>query len=110
MNWRPMSAQPCSGISTDHYPTFPTPRTRNDDPGRPCAGSAGPRPRLPSLSAVAAAEILLPRALPPFAAIRDAFGSASWNWIAAAAVLQFGSIGMLIRQQRRLLGSLGVQV
>jgi uncharacterized membrane protein YbhN (UPF0104 family) len=62
------------------------------------------------LSAVAAAAILLPRALPPFAAIRDAFGSASWNWVAAAALLQFGSIGMLIRQQRRLLGSLGVQV
>ena len=60
-----------------------------------------------TLIAVAAAAIWIPRALPSPETLRSTFETASWDWVLTAAVLQFGSIGMLIRQQRRLLRALG---
>ncbi|GGL89760.1 lysylphosphatidylglycerol synthase transmembrane domain-containing protein [Nakamurella endophytica] len=39
-----------------------------------------------------------------------AFRTADWGWVVAAFVLQLASIGMLIRQQRRLLRAFGVPV
>lgn len=56
------------------------------------------------------AVVLLPRALPSFDTIQATLEKAWWGWVLAAAVLQFGSIGMLVRQQRRLLRALGTLV
>ena len=42
--------------------------------------------------------------------IAVSFRAANWWWIAAAALFQAASIGMLIRQQRRLLRAFGVKV
>lgn len=63
-----------------------------------------------TLIAVAAAAIWIPRALPSPETLRSTFETASWDWVLTAAVLQFGSIGMLIRQQRRLLRALGTPI
>jgi uncharacterized protein (TIRG00374 family) len=60
--------------------------------------------------AVAAATISLGRALPSLTTLQSTVQSASWTWVLAAAVLQFGSIAMLVRQQRRLLRALGTPV
>ena len=63
-----------------------------------------------TLIAVAAVAIWVPRALPSLDTFRSSFDSVSWNWVLAAALLQFGSIAMLIRQQRRLLRAFGTPV
>lgn len=63
-----------------------------------------------TLIAVAAAAIWIPRTLPSPETLRSTFESVSWTWVLTAAMLQFGSIGMLIRQQRRLLRALGTQI
>ncbi len=58
----------------------------------------------------AGAAVSLPRALPSPAEIGHASENVAWARIVLAAALQFGSIGMLMRQQRRLLLALGVRV
>ena len=63
-----------------------------------------------ALTAVTAALIWMTRALPSLDILPSIFESVSWNWVLTAAILQFGSIAMLIRQQRRLLRALGAPV
>lgn len=67
--------------------------------------------RVLALIAVAtAAVVVLHDKLPSPREIGAALGSANWWWVTGALALQLASIGMLIRQQRRLLGAFGVTV
>lgn len=82
----------------------------------PTAGPAG-RPvwvyllRALALLAVATtAVVVLHDKLPTFGEITAALRAANWWWVAAALLLQIASIGMLVRQQRRLLHAFGVPV
>jgi hypothetical protein len=62
------------------------------------------------LIAVAVAAFSLVRTLPSVDILRLTFNGADWRWIALAALLQFASIAMTVRQQRRLLSALGTPV
>ena len=48
--------------------------------------------------------------LPTPAAIMAAVRTAHWGWVVAALALELASIGMIIRQQRRLLGVFGTRL
>ena len=87
----------------------PTTPAASSAPGRRPFVRTGARIAI-TITAVAAAAIWLPRTLPSVDTLRSTFESAAWHWVLAAALLQFGSIGMLVRQQRRLLRALGTPI
>ncbi len=59
---------------------------------------------------VAVAVSVLDNKLPSPTAFWAALQRARWGWVAAAFVLQVASIGMIVRQQRRILRALGVRI
>ncbi len=48
--------------------------------------------------------------LPSLSAVGDALAGADTGWLAVAVVAEFVSMGMVARQQRRLLAALGVRM
>lgn len=67
--------------------------------------------RIVALLTVATAAVAVLRdKLPSLGDVRAALGAASWWWVTAALAAQLVSIGMLTRQQRRLLHAFGVPV
>lgn len=67
--------------------------------------------RIVALLVIAAVVVALLRGkLPKPSEIWRALQTADWRWVLAAAALQVVSIGMVIRQQRRLLRAFGVPV